>query len=564
MRVELDKLRVGAYARYSSDLQSDMSVEDQLRLLQRYVDKHGGRWENVTTYSDAAVSGSSMARSGLSALRKAVQDGSLDVVVMESVDRLSRDMADSAKLLKEFAFQDVRLLAVSDGIDTADPSSTLNYGIRAVMGEQYIRDLSAKTRRGLRGRAAHGFATGGLPFGYGSVRNVDDRGKSLGSEIVIDEGEATLVRRVFRMFADGRSYLGIATLLNDEGIPTPRSARKRNDRGWVDTTIRSMLRNAAYIGQWSFGVKRWVKEPETGARRPRNASEEDVQTFARPHLRIVDHQLWEQVQARIQNTSGKYGGRSAAAPVRRTSYPLSGLLFCGSCGAPMVIAGGSPVRYYRCGDAHKRGTCEVRDCIREPLITGKILDLVKSQLSNPESTAYLAEMLRRRASTTKSEASVELKAVQSELGKVDGRIDALVEAVASGAVKGRALAALSGKLEAEEESRAKLQSRFEAVQSASTATVKTPTADDLAERAEGLISSLEDSVAADPVRAREQIRRLVPGGRITMRFDGVGEWTASLRLYPAIVVGRGTRATNANRPRVASGAVYRSGCADRI
>ena len=204
---DLHTLRIAAYARYSSDLQSDSSIDDQFRLLRENLNRQGVSWDQVDCYQDAATSGASLNRKSFNILRARLFKSSpdYDVVLVESVDRLSRDMADSSTLLKELNFAGVRLIAVSDGIDTANPNARLSYGFRAVMNDQYLVDLGKKTSRGLKARAEKGLATGGVPYGYRTKKNLDDRGHSLGSTIHIHEDEAKIVNRIFKLWIDGNS-----------------------------------------------------------------------------------------------------------------------------------------------------------------------------------------------------------------------------------------------------------------------------------------------------------------------------------------------------------------------
>ncbi|MEM9075105.1 MAG: recombinase family protein, partial [Myxococcota bacterium] len=173
--------RIALYARFSSDRQSDASIDDQLHRCREYVAKQGGTVDGALVFTDYAVSGASMARVGLEALLAAIGAGKVDAVILEDVSRLSRDLADSAAILKRLNFEGVRLVGVADGVDTIDKSAKLTFGVRALLGDVYLDDLRDKTRRGLAGRHRSGKATGGLPFGYVSTRT------SKGSEISIDE-----------------------------------------------------------------------------------------------------------------------------------------------------------------------------------------------------------------------------------------------------------------------------------------------------------------------------------------------------------------------------------------
>lgn len=259
----LTDLRIAAYARYSSDLQNEGSIEAQFLLLRRFVESNGGSWSEVEMFSDAAESGASMDRPGVQRMLGYAKSKkrAFDVILVESIDRLSRTVSDVARLCDELNFADVRLIAVSESIDTADPNAQLTLHIKASLAQQFLRELGDKTRRGLHGQAAKGLSTGGLPHGYRSVRQLDARGKSHGSSIEIGEEKASVVRRIFALWNAGHACIDIAGVLNGEKVPTPRASTTK--RGWVDTTIRAILRNTAYVGKWTFGEKRWLKVPGT-------------------------------------------------------------------------------------------------------------------------------------------------------------------------------------------------------------------------------------------------------------------------------------------------------------
>ena len=106
-------MRAAIYARYSSDMQSEASIEDQVRLCRERIEADG--WDLVQTYSDRAISGASMLRPGLQGLIEDAMSAKFDVVVAEALDRLSRDQADIAALHKRLSFAGVRIVTLADG-----------------------------------------------------------------------------------------------------------------------------------------------------------------------------------------------------------------------------------------------------------------------------------------------------------------------------------------------------------------------------------------------------------------------------------------------------------------
>ena len=155
-------VRAGAYARYSSDHQRDASIDDQVRICRAEIERHG--WDLVQVYADPAVSGASTFRPGHQKLLLDASTGILDVVVAESLDRLSRDLADVATLFKHLSYLGVRLWTVAE-----QQITELHVGLKGTMNALYLKDLAQKTRRGLEGRVRSGMSGGGICYGYDLV-----------------------------------------------------------------------------------------------------------------------------------------------------------------------------------------------------------------------------------------------------------------------------------------------------------------------------------------------------------------------------------------------------------
>lgn len=275
----LNGRRVAVYARFSSDKQSDASIEDQVHRAREWVRSRGGEADQCMVFSDYAISGASMDRPGMRSLEDAVRRGAFDVLVTESVDRISRDVEDAARFRKLITHHEVEL-ACLDGtrISAGGKSDALMFGMRALFAEQYRIDLADKTRRGLEGRARAGAATGAVAYGYRIV----ERG---GSKVVeVDPERAPVIRRIFSMYARGDSLATVAEKLNADGVPPPRPHGRRSGSGWMHTAIRSMLLNERYRGVWSFGEREWVKAPGSNIRRPKERRGGALVTQARPDL----------------------------------------------------------------------------------------------------------------------------------------------------------------------------------------------------------------------------------------------------------------------------------------
>jgi site-specific DNA recombinase len=146
--------RVAIYARFSSAMQSEASIEDQLRICRERTEREG--WTVCEIFTDMAMSGASMQRPGVQRLMTEASRGNFDIIVAEALDRLSRDQADVATLFKRLSFHGVRIVTLSEG-----EISELHVGLKGTMNQLFLKDLAAKTHRGLRGRVEAGFSGGG-------------------------------------------------------------------------------------------------------------------------------------------------------------------------------------------------------------------------------------------------------------------------------------------------------------------------------------------------------------------------------------------------------------------
>lgn len=345
--------RVAIYARYSTDLQNPNSVRDQIASCQAKARSLG--WRVVAEYSDEAMSGSRTDRPDFQRPQADLTNKQFDVVLAESLDRLSRSMKDTAQFYAIADFHNVRLHTVDAGeIDK------LRIGITSTMAEMFIDNQRVKTHRGVKAQVQAGKSGGGRSYGYDVARESDDQ--VIKGELVILAAEAEVIRRIFRDYAKGISPVKIAAALNAEGIPSPRA---RSGSGhWMQNTINGnrergtgILNNMLYIGQRVWNRLEYKKDPLTSKRVSRLRDPSDWVRDEVPDLRIVDQYLWNAVKARQGDqtrmikkaeTSDRQG-LGARSAVRRRKHLLSGLLDCGKCGGSrpwpvMAIASATTAR----------------------------------------------------------------------------------------------------------------------------------------------------------------------------------------------------------------------------
>jgi site-specific DNA recombinase len=234
-------MRAALYARYSTELQRKESIDDQLQACRRVAELQG--FEVVGSFTDAAISGGTAERPGYQALLSAARAGTFDVIVAEDISRLWRNRAEFGPRSAELEDLGVQLLTCV-GDDTRRDGYGLMISLKAAMAEQYRREVSYRTRRGMEGLARAGKSTGGRLYGYGP-----------------DKGEGAVVARVFRDRLAGASVGALAASLNREGIPAPRGPR------WSYNAVKRLLSNPRYAGQAIWGKTQSGTRARDGGRR---------------------------------------------------------------------------------------------------------------------------------------------------------------------------------------------------------------------------------------------------------------------------------------------------------
>ncbi|MGF1469917.1 MAG: recombinase family protein [Sandaracinaceae bacterium] len=434
-------LRCGAYARFSTDKQDELSIEAQLRACREAAKSHGAEIDSSLVFTDAAKSGESLVRGGGSdGLRRAIRDEALDCLFIDSVSRLSRDVADGAVLLKDASYWDVRVIFVSDGLDTARESDRLSILMHFLMGSEQRRAVSKDTHRTMLKLAEDGFVTGNLPYGFRAEKDPVHRKHKVA---LIHEPEAEIVRRIFSERAEGRSFPAIAGDLNADRIAPPRGNGRRGTNAWSAGGVRSLLLNPRYIGQKPYNQRRFRKHPDTGKRTSRRRPLDEALDVPLPHLRIVPQALWDRVQEMFEaNKRGGAGGTASpqeskrsgpGRPGRPSKYLFATLLTCAECGGAISIhGGGKGRRYYRCTTHAKTRTCSNALSVRESVARERIMEGIAATLASPAAIERAATAFTRAIAAAQKRETSRTADIHSELGKTEARVGRLTEAIASG------------------------------------------------------------------------------------------------------------------------------------
>jgi site-specific DNA recombinase len=492
-------MRVAIYARYSSERQNDRSIADQVSVCTRHAVARG--WDVVGVHSDAAISGAAMAnRPGLLAALDAAERGDFDALLAEDEDRLARSLEHLAHVVN-------RLRAAGVAVSTlqTDVVETLHVAFKGLIAEDYLRNLSAKTRRGMQANAEAGLATGSRVYGYRSAP---------GGALQIVEAEAAVVRRVFAAYAAGATPRQIAADLNRDRVPGPRGGM------WNASTLNgSVQRGNGLLNLETYaGVKVWnrvamTKDAKTGKRISRPRPESEWRRTPVPQLAIVDLAVW----AAVRERKAREAGARPRDLVQRRPGPFSGLFKCGCCGASYTAYTGGRLI---CAGHRERGAaaCTNSRTVNRDELEARVLDGLRERLLAPDLVAayvqaYREEWRRRRASHEDRRAPIARR-----LAELNRQAERIVDAIA----RGTAGPALEARLVALEAERLELQVQLEVLDRDAEPPVEfhPRAAEAYAERIGRLQQRLAEAAAgeaADDQAAVQAVRELVDRIEVTPR-----------------------------------------------
>jgi site-specific DNA recombinase len=412
-------MRVSIYARYSSDKQREASIEDQVRLCEERAAREG--WRVVKRYTDHAISGASLMRKGIQTLMQDAQNGKFDLVLTESLDRISRDQEDIAGVYKRLRFAGVKIHTLSEG-----EIAELHIGFTGTMSALYLKSLGEKTWRGQSGRVRAGKSGGGNSYGYHIVRGPSAAGEPERGGRCINEKEAAIVSYIFNEYAAGKSPKAIAHALNRRKVPGPTG------KAWGPSTINGnwrrgtgILNNELYIGRLVWNRLAYVKNPSTGKRVSRLNKKSALIITDVPELRIIDEDLWERVKERQRGLRKLLSFHEKQRPRMLLSY----LLKCGCCGG-----GFSKVsqNHYGCSTARNKGTCHNRVTVRQDALEGLVIGALQSRLMDPTLLAEFCDEYARHLNKLRTEKNLSLAAARSELARLAKQRENIIQAIKDG------------------------------------------------------------------------------------------------------------------------------------
>ena len=427
------------YARYSSDKQRETSIEDQLRNARLRAQEE--EWQIVATHADEGVSGSTPVRlrRGGRALMAAAETGQFQVLIVEGLDRICREVGEQERIVKSLEHLGVRIIGTSDGYDSRASGRKVMRIARGMVNELYLDDLREKTHRGLAGQFDRGLSAGGRSYGYRSEECTGGR------RLVIDAVQATIVREIFEAWAAGSSARAIVRSLNNRGVPSPRGKQ------WAVSAVQGsasrglgILHNSLYRGCVLWNRKQWSKDPESGRRRSVDRPSCEWQVRQEPELRIISEELWDAAQGRMTRVDGTRKGRGRSP---RTLF--GGLIRCPKCHGPFIAVNSSR---YGCNNYRDRGetACTNNATVARDVVDRRLLAEVRGELETPTAMRELRTVVKEELAERQRASRAGLASASERLDEVNADIMRLVDAIAKVGVS-EALATRLKK--AEEESR---------------------------------------------------------------------------------------------------------------
>ena len=441
-------IRAASYARFSSALQDESSNADQQRKCREKAGTNGHEISTSLEFSDSAVSGTKLQREGLDALLAAAKAGEIDVLYFHSLSRLSRESVITLPLLKQLVYNyGVRVISVTEGIDSNDTAWELIAHIMSIVHEQYLKDLAENVLRGQEGAVEAGFSVGDYCFGYtsepipGSERGRRGRNPKPRKMYIFDSAKVAWVSRMFHWFVhERRSISWITRELNRLGAPKDHRATTKE---WRHQYVTGYLQNRKFLGWWLWGATRNVRDPLTGKIRQVDRDPSECEKWLRhfPHLQVIDDETFEEAQrflkinqetcAGNRTEKGKFNGSSSDVNANHPRHLLSKLIQCGGCGRKMIV-GGRNGKYLFC-PGYRMGVCTCQTQLRRDLAERMILDQVGERIA--ANAPWQQQVLRETLASWKTvEDTVpsELAAARQNLAEVERKITNLLDRIEAG------------------------------------------------------------------------------------------------------------------------------------
>ena len=343
-------MQVWIYARLSNDDDQEMnSLLNQQEICRTFAKQNS--YLVIGESFDDNVSGMTFSRHGLDELIAAVDAEKIDAVLVKDLSRLGRHRTQTALLIDFLREHGVRVVSITEGLDTSSDEDDLVIGIRGLMNDYYARDIGNKIRAGYRQKQREGIVIT-PPFGYQKDRNTNT--------IELHPEVSETVRAVYSLYLQGYGQKEIARKLNALGRKTP--AQLRAEQCGREVCASSKTRDGRYV--WTYAsVKNILAEEtytgvlinhrsETNGDKAKRLEQAEWYRHENFFPVIIEHGIWEKIQQKLKTQARPANGNKA-------KHRYAGLILCKECGSPFV----SMIRYwngkrrveYVCKGYHRNG-----------------------------------------------------------------------------------------------------------------------------------------------------------------------------------------------------------------
>ena len=514
------------YERLSRDDNMDgesYSIGNQKKLLIKVAKEKG--YTNLVHFFDDGISGVTMDRPGFADMIQQLEQGKAAAVFVKDLSRLGRNYIEVGRLTEEFfPNHDIRLVAVSDNIDTDEGENELA-PIRNLFNEWYARDISKKRRISNKIKGNAGEPMGQPPYGY--IKDPENP-----KRWIVDEEAAQVVRRIYRMTLEGVGTEQIAAKLEEDGVLTPRAywhSKGINRPGkvkdlppthWNSSSVIKMLSVQEYCGD-ILNFKTYSKSYKNKKRLENDR--ENWAIFKDVHEPIIERTVFEQVQqkrGKMRKRQAKDGERSM----------FSGLLVCADCGSNLHFhfnQGNPEIKYFNCSNYKgNRGTCGSTHYVRvdflEQVVLGEIRRLTK--YAGLYEDDFLKEVIGHSRQAEETERRLKEKELKSLLAR-DDELDGLFERIYEDNV--------SGKLS--DDRFAKMSRRYEEEQKELSEKIKKLRSEIEKQNSRAASTDMFVSIVRKYTRARKltprMLNELVEKIEVYNAEKIDGEWVQRLRIH---------------------------------
>jgi site-specific DNA recombinase len=399
-------IKAALYTRVSTEEQAleGTSLENQLQQVREYCNRQC--WQIIREYTDPGFSGKNDDRPGLRWLLSDARNGTFDVVVVSRLDRLSRKLRLLLELEEKLKEYHITLHSVKESVDTSTAIGRTVFQVLGLVAEWERDAIVERTRGGRLQRYKQGlWGPGNVLFGYSYNRQT--------KKLVINKERAEVVRRVFDLYAAGKSIVAICDVLNAERV-SPRSERAR---GWHSGAIRDIIVNPAYMGQQIVSRNSHVSKLRHGT--PEKAIRINIPA-------IVDNATWESAQRHLSNNIH-------VRPARMNPWLLQGLVSCGECSHTFRTELTHGKRYYGCTGRLKRTHVDGSSRCTSPRLNADWLEeqvwsRIESILNDPEKLEQLISQSIERLKAREAELDARLRPIDERLIQIAEKKKRLAQA----------------------------------------------------------------------------------------------------------------------------------------